>query len=75
MGSTEFVHLTLRAAVELGLQDSGRTPAMQLACTNEEVPLGSNVITAGDVATMLPTIPVPTCPKCAVIWDQALEKR
>ena len=48
-----------------------------VACNPKVYPLFQVLLTSSEVFQMLTEnkkIRIPTCPKCAVLWDQAMEK-
>ena len=69
---TPLVHVTLRALAVLRGDDLDVLPVAKAAC-GDSLDL-SNYVGASPGGLYPPGI-VPTCPTCAVAWDEALEGR
>lgn len=71
-----MVHLTWRALLALRGDVSSHGASLHRACDktyhNDKLDI---LITSGQLHPNLDGLPRITCPKCAVLWDEALEKR
>lgn len=77
---TPLVHVTLRALAVLrgeNTADECVSPLFRLACSPHLSHRDARYIGAGDLMSDYPrpSNRVPTCPVCAVAWDEALEGR